>query len=142
MIRDEYQAGKGFRDLTNYDGLNQFMPAESKVKYLEQQLAYKDQEIEFLKMIVSLGQEDTGSKGGIIGLTLENNAADLYRAILESVCYEMAMNIERLMDSGIEIHSLHATGGGAKSERREQHEAYRIYHERYRKLYQAIRPLV
>ena len=56
MIRHEYQAGKGFRDLTNYTGLNQFMPAESKVKYLEQQLAYKDQEIEFLKKIVSLGQ--------------------------------------------------------------------------------------
>jgi hypothetical protein len=58
MIRNEYKAGKGFRDLTNYNGLNQFMPAESKVKYLEQQLAYKDQEIEFLKKIVSLGQEE------------------------------------------------------------------------------------
>lgn len=58
MIRNEYNAGKGFRDLTNYNGLNQFMPVESKVKYLEQQLAYKDQEIEFLKKIVSLGQEE------------------------------------------------------------------------------------
>jgi hypothetical protein len=58
MIRNEYQAGKGFRDLTNYNGLNQFMPVESKVKYLEHQLAYKDQEIEFLKKIVSLGQEE------------------------------------------------------------------------------------
>lgn len=58
MIHNEYKAGKGFRDLTNYNGLNQFMPNESKVKYLEQQLAYKDQEIEFLKKIVSLGQEE------------------------------------------------------------------------------------
>lgn len=58
MIRNEYKAGKGFRDLTNYSGLNQFMPIESKVKYLEQQLAYKDQEIEFLKKIVSLGREE------------------------------------------------------------------------------------
>ena len=142
---------------------------------------------------------DTGSKGGIIGLSLENRSADLYRAILEGVGYEMGVNIERLRDSGIQIDSLHATGGGAKSElwlqmkadilnlpvhrmdvaeagtvgvimltgaatgvyedldkavqvfagvrktfspRPEQHEAYRIYYERYRKLYQAIRPLV
>lgn len=59
MIRDEYKAGKGFRDLTTFSqSVNQFMSAENKVKYLEQQLAYKDQEIEFLKKIVSLGQEE------------------------------------------------------------------------------------
>jgi len=59
MLRNEVKAGKGFRDLNTYNqGLNQFMSAENKVKYLEQQLAYKDQEIEFLKKIVSLGQEE------------------------------------------------------------------------------------
>ena len=31
---------------------------EQEVRYLEQQLAYKDQEIEFLKKIVSLGKEE------------------------------------------------------------------------------------
>jgi hypothetical protein len=34
------------------------MSIENKVKYLEQQLAYKNQEIEYLKKIVSLGQEE------------------------------------------------------------------------------------
>ena len=59
MIRDEYKAGKGFRDLTTFSqAVNQFMSAENKVKYLEQQLAYKEQEIEFLKKIVSLGKEE------------------------------------------------------------------------------------
>jgi hypothetical protein len=57
-IQNEHKAGKGFRDLTNYNGLNQFMSIENKVKYLEQQLAYKNQEIEYLKKIVSLGQEE------------------------------------------------------------------------------------
>ena len=37
---------------------NQYMSAENKVRYLEQQLAYKDQEVEFLKKIVSLSQEE------------------------------------------------------------------------------------
>ena len=35
MIHNEYKAGKGFRDLTTFSqAVNQFMPVESKVKYL------------------------------------------------------------------------------------------------------------
>lgn len=60
MIRNEVRAGKGFRDLKTYGSyLKDYTDPEAKVIYLEQQLAYKDQEIEFLKKIVSLGREDT-----------------------------------------------------------------------------------
>jgi len=65
MIRDEVRAGKGFRDLNTFNQylesrgcIVDYMAPEGKIKYLEQQLAYKDQEIEFLKKIVSLGRED------------------------------------------------------------------------------------
>ena len=58
MIQNEVRAGKGFRDLKTYGSyLKDYTDPEAKVKYLEQQLAYKDQEIEFLKKIVSLGRE-------------------------------------------------------------------------------------
>ena len=58
MIRNEVRAGKGFRDLETYvTHRNEFINPEMKVKYLEQQIAYKDQEIEFLKKIVSLSQD-------------------------------------------------------------------------------------
>ena len=62
MIRNEVRAGKGFRDLETYGTyVNDFTSPEAKVKYLEQQIAYKDTEIEFLKKIVSLSREDVGS---------------------------------------------------------------------------------
>jgi len=62
MIRNEVQAGKGFRDLKTYGSyLIEYTDPNAKVKYLEQQLAYKDQEIDFLKKIVALGREDAES---------------------------------------------------------------------------------
>ena len=62
MIRNEVRAGKGFRDLKTYGTyVDASVNPEIKIKYLEQQIAYKDQEIEFLKKIVSLSREDVGS---------------------------------------------------------------------------------
>ncbi len=58
MIQNEAKAGEGFRDLKTYGSyLKRYTDPEVKIKYLEQQLKYKDQEIEFLKKIVSLSRE-------------------------------------------------------------------------------------
>lgn len=55
MIRNEVKKGNGFRDLNTYlQAGNGYMSAENRIKYLEMQLAYKDQEIDFLKKIVAL----------------------------------------------------------------------------------------
>lgn len=59
MIRQEVKVGKEFRDLDTYRAYHEGCTSpETKIYYLEQQLAYKDQEIEFLKKIVSLGKEE------------------------------------------------------------------------------------
>ena len=58
---------------------------------------------------------DTGSKGAILGLTSATTAADLYRACMEGVAYEMRLNYDALQGSGIRFWKLHATGGGARS---------------------------
>lgn len=58
---------------------------------------------------------DTGSKGAILGLTTASTAAELYRACMEGVAYEMRLNYEALSGSGILFEKLHATGGGARS---------------------------
>ena len=58
MIGNEVKKGNGFRDLNTYtQGCNGYLSAENRIKYLEMQLAYKDQKIEFLKKIVSLNPE-------------------------------------------------------------------------------------
>ena len=58
---------------------------------------------------------DTGSKGAILGLTTATTAADIYRACMEGVAYEMHVNYEALQGSGIRFKKLNATGGGARS---------------------------
>ena len=59
MIRNEVRDGKGFRDLRTYAEHQEiYATPEAKIKHLEQQLAYKDQELEFLKKIVSLGRTE------------------------------------------------------------------------------------
>jgi len=55
LVKRDGKAGKGFKDLTTYRvDFKKYTTPEMKIKYLEQQLAYKNQEIEFLKKIVLL----------------------------------------------------------------------------------------
>lgn len=58
---------------------------------------------------------DTSATGAILGLTLETKASDIYQALMEAVAFEMRVNIELLQKAGIQIHELHASGGGALS---------------------------
>jgi xylulokinase len=58
---------------------------------------------------------DYGSRGAILGLTLNTSAHTLYLALMEGVCYEMRLNMERIQTAGVGIQSLRATGGGANS---------------------------
>lgn len=58
---------------------------------------------------------DTGAKGAILGLTTDTGIAEIYRACMEGVVYEMVLNARALKDSGVHFTRLHATGGGARS---------------------------
>ena len=58
---------------------------------------------------------DNGSRGAFIGLQLSNNISDMYRACIEGITYEMALNLDRLRDCGIQVENLCATGGCASS---------------------------
>ncbi len=59
---------------------------------------------------------DTHSKGAIVGLTFATTKADVAKAILEGLSFELKANINLLRDAGIPIDAMHAVGGGAKSQ--------------------------
>ncbi|RPI01153.1 MAG: hypothetical protein EHM72_07210 [Calditrichaeota bacterium] len=59
---------------------------------------------------------DTKSRGAILGLTFAATKAQVAKAILEGLTFELRMNIERLRSVGIAVELLHAVGGGAKSD--------------------------
>jgi xylulokinase len=55
------------------------------------------------------------SRGTILGFTIANTKADIYRAIFEAVCYEVRIILESFENAGIPIIELKVSGGGAKS---------------------------
>jgi len=58
---------------------------------------------------------DSRSKGAILGLTLDTTKADLSKAVLDSLCYEMRINLDTLKGIGVDVEEIRIIGGGAKS---------------------------
>jgi len=58
---------------------------------------------------------DSRSKGAILGLTLGTTKADLSKAVLDSLCYEMRINLDTLKGIGVDVEEIRIIGGGAKS---------------------------
>lgn len=60
---------------------------------------------------------DPRSRGAILGLSLSTGTGDIALAILESLAFELRINLDRLEAAGISIGDLVAVGGGARSRR-------------------------
>jgi xylulokinase len=59
---------------------------------------------------------DTTSRGAILGMSFATTQADIGKAILEGLTFELRVNLDLLRGSGIGISGLRAVGGGAKSD--------------------------
>jgi xylulokinase len=59
---------------------------------------------------------DPFSKGAIVGLKISTTKSDLTRGIVDSINFEMKLNLERLAANGVPIREVRAVGGGAKSD--------------------------
>ncbi len=58
---------------------------------------------------------DTHSKGALLGLTFATTQAEIAKAILEGLTFELRLNLDLLRAVGVPIAELHAVGGGARS---------------------------
>lgn len=59
---------------------------------------------------------DNGSKGALIGITLDTDKEEIIKAILEGINFEMMINLERLELAGISVNELRVVGGLSKSD--------------------------
>jgi xylulokinase len=59
---------------------------------------------------------DTASKGAVLGLTFATDKAELAKAILEGLTFELRLNLDLLQEGGVRIDELRAIGGGARSD--------------------------
>lgn len=58
---------------------------------------------------------DFESKGAILGLSMATTRHDIVKGILDSLTYELRINMEVMAAAGIEIKELRSVGGAAKS---------------------------
>jgi xylulokinase len=58
---------------------------------------------------------DTTSKGAFLGLTFGTTKADLAKAVIEGLTYELRINLDLLKEGQVAINELRAIGGGARS---------------------------
>ena len=58
---------------------------------------------------------DTQSKGALLGLTFATTQAEIAKAILEGLTFELRLNLDLLRAAGAPIAELRAVGGGARS---------------------------
>ncbi|TVR58407.1 MAG: hypothetical protein EA426_09810 [Spirochaetaceae bacterium] len=58
---------------------------------------------------------DPASRGAIVGLTLATGRAEIAKAIIESLTFELKLNVETMKSAGIVLDEIRAVGGGARS---------------------------
>jgi xylulokinase len=69
----------------------------------------------YLQGMGSTPQTQPSARGLLYGLSMDTTLPDIYRAILEGLTFEMAINLEHLALFGIVPKRLFACGGGARS---------------------------
>ncbi|MBT3318980.1 MAG: hypothetical protein HN948_00635 [Clostridia bacterium] len=74
--------------------------------------------VHFLPYVAGSGTPymDSSTGAAFLGVRSSTRKPDLYRAVLEGVCFEMKVNIETLEQCGIVLDNTVAVGGGSESD--------------------------
>lgn len=85
---------------------------------LEKECAKTTSGVYFMPYVAGSGTPhmDNSTGASFIGIKASTRKPDLYRAVLEGVCFEMKHNMEVLESCGIVLSDTVAVGGGAQSE--------------------------
>ncbi|MBI4243741.1 MAG: hypothetical protein HY606_06585 [Planctomycetes bacterium] len=109
-----------YRDTLCYEEREKAMKTgQDPYEIILSEMSDEPQDLFILPHFVGAGTPylDPNSRGVILGLTLETKKPHLARAVIDSINYEMNVNIDRMEEAGIEIKELRAIGGGAKSKK-------------------------
>lgn len=58
---------------------------------------------------------DLTARGAVLGLTLATSRQEVFKGLLEGLCFELRANLEAWQTAGVRVDELVAVGGGAKS---------------------------
>ncbi|MHC5054101.1 MAG: FGGY-family carbohydrate kinase [Planctomycetota bacterium] len=58
---------------------------------------------------------DERAKGAVLGLSLATSRAEIVKALIEGITFEMKLNLDLLDKAGVPVNELRPLGGGAKS---------------------------
>lgn len=108
-----------FRDCFNAEFAKQAQASgESVFQMMERECSTDPTEILFLPYVAGSGTPylDYEIGGAFLGLRMATTRSELYRAVLQGICYEMQMNVELLAECGIAMNAITAVGGGTNSE--------------------------
>jgi xylulokinase len=91
---------------------------ESVYQIMDRECSPEPSEILFLPYVAGSGTPylDSEIGGAFIGLRMTTARSELYRSVLQGICYDMQMNVELLAECGISLNAITAAGGGARSE--------------------------
>lgn len=121
-LADVYSGGSLLRWYRDELGIAEQMEAERKgcdvYSIITERAAESKQSVFVVPHFMGTGTpwRDPKTYGCILGLHLGTTRRDIALGILEGTTFEMAINLKRLHQAGIQIHELRVSGGGAKSQ--------------------------
>jgi xylulokinase len=91
---------------------------ESVYQIMDRECSPEPSEVLFLPYVAGSGTPylDSEIGGAFIGLRMATTRSELYRSVLQGICYDMQMNVELLAECGISLNAITAVGGGTRSE--------------------------
>lgn len=112
-------AVKWYRDCLEAERAREYRQKNANFyRQLDEECSNRISSLFFLPYVAGSGTPymDNSTGGAFIGLRVSTAKPEMYRAVLEGICFEMLLNIEMLKASGIELQETVAAGGGSASE--------------------------